>query len=149
MTNIHKTSIQPYSCKQMFDLICDIPKYPEFLPWCNKAEILSQNLTNGTVDAKVYIKKGILQTNFTTRNTLVNNKSISMELLDGPFKYLHGKWHLIELDKKATKVEFGLDYELANNSFSVVLRPIFNQISNMMLSSFCERAKSLYSQKNK
>ena len=153
MTDIHKTSIQPYSSAQMFDLICDIPKYPQFLPWCNQAEILSQNLDkdsgNEIVNAKVYIKKGILKTSFTTRNTLVKNKSINMELIEGPFEYLHGNWNLIQLEEKITKIEFSLNYKFSNNAFSVVLKPVFNQISNMMLSSFCERAKVLYSQKNK
>jgi ribosome-associated toxin RatA of RatAB toxin-antitoxin module len=152
MSNIQRTAIMPYSASQMYNLVCDINAYKDFLPWCADSKILKEiknkNAKNNgpehIVEAKLWVKKGLIETDFTTRNTLIENISLKMELLDGPFEFLDGHWEFIALNENACKIELKLSYRFANTAFSIALKPIFTQIGNKMLDAFCTRAKEVY-----
>ncbi len=144
MTELNRTALLPYSSEQMYELVCDIKSYPNFLPWCDSVDILKDDKKNNIIEAKLYVKKGFVETSFSTRNTLNKNISLHMDLLDGPFEFLEGHWEFVSLSKTACKVELKLSYRFANRAFSMALKPIFTQIGNMMLDAFCERAKQVY-----
>lgn len=98
----------------------------------------------GGMIATVGIKfKGIRQS-FTTRNTHDRPRSIDMELVDGPFRRLRGRWQFHELAPSACKVEFTLDYEIAGGLLGRALSPVFGQIAATFVDAFVKRAEALH-----
>lgn len=145
MPSISKSALVPYSASQMYDLVDKIPDYPKFLPWCGGAEELSRN--DDEVKASVTISHSGLNKTFTTNNRLQKNKMIEMELVNGPFKHLHGFWRFEALTETACKVSLDLEYEFSNKLLSLAVGPVFNQVANSMVDSFCQQADRLYSDK--
>ncbi len=126
----------------MYHLVDSIPLYPQFLPWCRTAQEYERN--SEEVKASIEIAKGAVTKHFTTLNRLEPHKSIEMQLVDGPFKHLHGFWRFSPLQSNACKVSLDLDFEFSNKLLSLAIGPIFNQIANTLVDSFVERAKKLY-----
>jgi len=128
----------PFSAETMYEIVNDVAAYPSFLPWCGGSKIMAEEDT--TMDASVLIKKGKLNYWFSTRNQLVKNQSIDMQLIDGPFKTLEGTWRFKSLDANSCKIELDLEFEFSLGLASSLLTPIFSQIANTMVDSFCARA---------
>jgi len=135
---IQRSALMPYSAETMFNIVNDVAAYPGFLPWCGDSKILSQD--EDSMDASVLMKKGVLNHWFSTHNELEANQSIDMKLIDGPFKKLEGSWRFHELDTDACKIELDLEFEFSLGLASTLLTPIFTQIANTMVDSFCARA---------
>lgn len=131
-----------FNAEQMFQLINDILAYPEFLPDCGDSKIISSD--NNKVTASLLVSKGGLKKWFTTENTLVTNQEVNMSLIDGPFKYLTGKWLLTPLSEEACKVSLQLDYEFSSKVFDLAFGRVFNGIANNMVQAFTQRAKEVY-----
>ncbi|MBO1926742.1 type II toxin-antitoxin system RatA family toxin [Thiomicrorhabdus sp. 6S2-11] len=142
MKTITRTALLPYSAKQMYDLVNDVPSYPQFLPWCGGAKVLQQDASS--MQASVTIAKAGIKQTFTTNNHLVDGKRIEMQLIDGPFKSMHGEWEFKVLDEDACKILFEIEFEVSNGILNMALGPIFEQIASTMVDSFCERAKQIY-----
>jgi len=147
MISIHKSALTQFSAKQMYDLVTDIPSYPEFLQWCNGSEVLSQS--HEEVVARVDINyKGIKQS-FTTCNKNMDAESIDMQLHDssGPFEHFAGCWLFTDLsqgDISGSKVEFKLDFTTQSKVLSGVFKSVFTQIVNSQVEGFVKRAEQLY-----
>ena len=90
MRTVNRSALVTYSAQQMFELVDDVDSYADFLPWCNRSEVLSRS--NNIVEAMVELQKGTITKSFTTRNTLTKYESIDLALLGGPFKSLAGGW---------------------------------------------------------
>lgn len=131
----------PYSAQTMFDIVNDVATYPEFLPWCGDTKITLQ--TDQTMQASVLMKKGKLNHWFSTDNNMVSGKKIEMTLIDGPFKSLDGVWEFTAFDETTSKVTLTLNFEFSIGITAVLLSPIFTQIANSMVDSFCLRAHEL------
>ncbi len=142
MKKISRTALQPYSARQMFELVNDVTRYPEFLPWCSKGEILQHG--DNEMIASVHIHKGPVRQQFTTRNRMMPDERIEMTLMDGPFKHLQGQWRFIPLAEDACKIEFDIEYEVAGGLFGKLLAPVFEQIATTLVDAFCQRARSEY-----
>lgn len=100
--------------------------------------------------ASIGISKGMLDKTFTTRNTLVKDKKIKLELVDGPFKQLTGYWEFQPLKTdNACKVLLKLDYEFDNVVLSMTAGPVFKQIANSLVDAFCKRATEVYGRHDK
>jgi ribosome-associated toxin RatA of RatAB toxin-antitoxin module len=143
MKKISRTALLPYSAKQMYDIVNDVADYPNFLPWCGDSEIVS--VTDLEMVASVTIAKAGIRQTFKTRNHLVPNERIEMQLLEGPFKSLKGEWSFKVLDEQACKIMFEVEFEVSNGLFNAAIGPIFEHITGTLVDSFCERAKQLYS----
>ena len=136
-----------YSAEKMFDLVNAVDRYPEFLPWCGGVEVFEQG--EQTLQAALKIDfKGIKQ-RFSTRNRIdrpVGNSSgsITMSLVDGPFRELDGQWRFNPLGDGACKIEFRLSYEFSSKLLDKVLGPVFNYIANSFVDAFVKRAEFLY-----
>jgi len=147
MISIHKSALTQYSAKQMFDLVVDIPAYPEFLQWCNGSEVLSKS--DDEVVARVDINYKGIQQSFTTSNKNSEAESIDMQLYDtsGPFEYFAGCWSFTDLsqgDVTGSKVEFKLDFTTQSKVLSGVFKSVFSQIVNSQVEGFVKRAEQLY-----
>ncbi|MGX5914407.1 type II toxin-antitoxin system RatA family toxin [Aliidiomarina sp. Khilg15.8] len=142
MPQIERTVLVPYSCQQMFDLVNDIPAYPEFIPGCSDARILQQD--GHRVDAELVISKAGFEQKFATRNHLVEPARIDMKLLSGPFKSLHGGWRFESMDNDACKVILHLDFEFSSRMLQFAFGKIFNEVNRRMVDAFAQRAKTVY-----
>ena len=142
MTHIERSALVMHSAQRMFDLVNDVKRYPEFLPWCIDAHIQSESDTS--LVAGLTIKKGGIKQSFTTRNEKQNPDWMSMELVDGPFKKLNGLFKFQPLSDEACKVIFQLDFEVAGKILGLTLTPVFKQASNTMVDAFVKRADELY-----
>ena len=142
MTAIHRSAIVPYSARQMFDLVADIPSYPKFLPWCAGARILSAH-DDETIAAIDIAYSGVHRT-FSTRNLMQHGKMLEMHLLEGPFSHLQGFWQFKELDATSCKISLDLEFEVANRIVGLVLTPAFSNIANQLVDRFHQRARDLH-----
>jgi len=142
MTVINKSALVPYSPAQMFALVDDIEAYPEFLPWCKRARILSR--TEDEVRATIELSKGGVEKAFTTCNRNQKNKMIEMRLVEGPFKRLEGFWRFDALGEDGCKVSLDLEFEFASRMLGMVVGPVFSQVANSLVDSFQQRAVDVY-----
>ena len=145
MTAIHKSALVPYSAHEMYRLVADIEAYPQFLPWCGGARVLSR--APDAIVAAIEIAYSGINKTFTTRNTLTPGARMTMELLDGPFKHLDGVWHFQELSAHESKISLDLDFEFANKLLAFALNSTFSKIADSMVDSFLQRAQRVYGQR--
>lgn len=142
MTTISKSALVSYSPAQMFALVDGIEAYPEFLPWCRGAKVLSR--TDDEVRATIELSKGGVEKAFTTCNRNQKNKMIEMRLVEGPFRQLEGFWRFDALGDDGCKVSFDLEFEFASRMLGMVVGPVFSQIANSLVDSFHKRAVEIY-----
>ncbi len=142
MTKVDRQALVPYSAGEMFELVRDVTSYPDFLPWCTGAEILSEE--GGIQLARLHISKGRIHQSFATRNTLKYPDSISMALLEGPFRYLQGLWRFEALGERACEVHLIMEFEFSSKVLELALGKIFTQITSSMMDAFCQRAVVVY-----
>ena len=131
----------PYTPEEMFALIADVARYPEFLPWCSSSTVLEVN--DELMRASLEVAKGGMSQKFVTRNVLVPGQSIEMNLEEGPFNQLHGLWIFKPLGEKACKISLDLSFDYAGPLVRATLGPLFNQAANTLVDAFCQRAKQL------
>jgi ribosome-associated toxin RatA of RatAB toxin-antitoxin module len=139
---IKHSAILPYSATQMFELVNAIEDYPHFLPWCKSAHIVERE--ENTVTATVEVSKGGVHKTFTTHNTSIPYKAITIELVQGPFDHLLGAWQFNALNETACSIDFTLDFKFKNKLSSLLLTPLFSYIGNTMIDAFTKRAIEVY-----
>jgi ribosome-associated toxin RatA of RatAB toxin-antitoxin module len=142
MVQVFHEVIEPYSIQQMFALVNDIAKYPEFVPDCIATGVISKQ--DNLLTAFIEVEKLGFKKSFTTINQLNEPNSIDMALLDGPFKHLKGRWQFTELDAQKSKVSFSLDFEFNNKLMGAVFTPIFKDVMINMVNAFSQRARQIY-----
>ncbi|XAH21135.1 type II toxin-antitoxin system RatA family toxin [Xylophilus sp. GW821-FHT01B05] len=145
MKTVHKSVLIWYSAEEMFQLVTDVAQYPQFLPWCDRTAVLSQDAEGMT--AQVGIAFSGLHQTFTTRNTHVPGREVRMELVDGPFSKLEGVWSFTpvgEGGQRACRVEFDLTYGFSSTALSMLVGPVFDRIAGSMVDAFVARAEKVY-----
>lgn len=147
MKTIHKSVLLTHSAPEMFALVTDVARYPEFLPWCDQSQILESS-TNGMV-AKVGMSISGIRQSFTTRNLHEPDSSVHMQLVDGPFSKLEGSWVFTPLgdgSMRACKVEFRLSYDFSSSTLAALVGPVFDKIAGSLVDAFVKRADAIYGQ---
>lgn len=139
---IDKTALVMHSAERMFELVNDVARYPEFLPWCDRTEILDQSQER--ITASMDIAKGGIRQRLTTRNRLQAPEIIDICLVDGPFRNLSGRWHFKPLDADACKVILTLEFEFTGSLSRMTFGQVFSHAANTMVDAFCRRADQLY-----
>jgi ribosome-associated toxin RatA of RatAB toxin-antitoxin module len=142
MPQVRRSALLPYSAAQIFDLVGDIERYPEFLPWCSDAQIVGSEPRE--VVAELTIMKGRISERFTTRNVLTYPDSIELQLVAGPFKRLSGMWRFTGLAAQGSKVELELDFEMSKSLIQKSLGILFAHAAGTMVDAFCTRARLVY-----
>lgn len=142
MPSISRSALVMYSVDQMFQLINDVLAYPQFLPDCGNSKIIAED--DNSVTAALLVSKAGLKKWFTTKNTHISNQQVQLELVDGPFNKLHGRWLLTPLSEDACKVSLELEYEFSNKVFDLAFGRVFNHLTNNMVQAFTQRAKEVY-----
>jgi len=139
---VTKSALVTFSAPQMFDLVADMDSYPQFLPWCAKAEILSRE-KNQICGRMEVARMGIHQA-FSTCNRFIPGERMELRLVDGPFRKLQGVWTFRPLREDACKVELMLDFEFSGKLIEKAFGGVFKQIANTLVDSFCKRAEEVY-----
>lgn len=134
--------VVPFSAEQMYELVNDVASYPEFLPWCSAAEVHEQS--EHYMMASVSLASGAVRQTFTTANTLEPGERIEVALVSGPFKQLNGFWSFETAGEGMSRINFRMSYEYKNRIIKLALNKIFTRIGDSLVSSFVERAHSLY-----
>ena len=141
MTAVKKSREVPYSCEQMYNIVNDIERYTDFLPYFSKSEVHHRD--DDEVQATLVIAAAGMTKSFTTRNRLQVNKMIELRLVDGPFNHLEGFWRFDSLET-GSLISFDLEFEFKGRMMSMMLGPVFEQVTNKMVDAFCDRAKVLH-----
>ena len=141
MTVVKKSRTVPFSCEKMYDLVNDIESYGEFLPYFVGSTVHHRD--EDEVQATLKINAAGVHKSFTTRNRLQANKMIEIRLIDGPFSHLEGFWRFDETSDGCL-ISFDLEFEFAGRLFSMLLGPVFEQITDKMVDAFCDRAQALH-----
>ena len=146
MKTVHKSVLIWFSADEMFALVTDVDRYPQFLPWCDQASILTQQ--DQTMTAKVGISFGGIKQSFTTRNAHVPGRQVHMELVEGPFSKLDGRWDFTPLgqDQRACKVDLTLRYDFNSVALAAIVGPVFDKIAGSLVDAFVKRANQVYGQ---
>ncbi len=153
MKRVHKSILLWYSPREMYDLVVAVDRYPQFLPWCERAEVLDHH--GDTMTARLHLAYAGVRHAFTTRNTHEPPRSVLVQLVDGPFSMLDGMWQFQPIgragaaagddaDPSACRIEFELDYAFANRALEAVLSPVFDKIANTLVDHFVRRAEQVY-----
>lgn len=145
MKTVQKSVLIWYSAEEMFALVKDVARYPEFLPWCSLGRVISED--EHGMEAEVGIAfKGLSQT-FVTRNTHVPGREIRLKLVKGPFSALDGVWTFTPVGQegeRACRVSFTLNYGFASHTLALLVGPVFDKIAASMVDAFVKRADQVY-----
>ena len=142
MPKVTRSALVSFSADQMFDLVNDVARYPEFLPGCSGSRVIESS--DSAMVASVDVSKAGISKTFTTSNRLAEGAEILMELVDGPFKKLQGGWYFTPLDDQACKVELKLEFEFSSHMIEMAFGKIFNELTSNMVNAFTQRAKQVY-----
>ncbi|MEO0360333.1 MAG: type II toxin-antitoxin system RatA family toxin [Pseudomonadota bacterium] len=137
----------PYSADQMYDLIADVPSYPEFLPWCAAARIRSRRPSGSAevVDADLVISFKLFRERFGSRVVLMpDEKKIDVSYLDGPFRYLENNWIFIPRGEGRCEVDFFVDFEFRSRALQAIIGVVFDEAMRRIVRAFEARAAELY-----
>jgi ribosome-associated toxin RatA of RatAB toxin-antitoxin module len=142
MASVSRSALVPYSAEQMFDLVADVDRYREFLPWCGDSRVLNRD--DDVMEATILISKAGIERSFTTRNRLQRGKMMEMRLVEGPFRHLDGFWRFHPLREDACRVSLDLDFEFSNRVITLAFGKVFTQIANTLVDAFVKRARDVY-----
>lgn len=140
---IERSAIVPYSAQQMFDLVNDVETYPQFMTGCVSAKVLER--TDDHLVARLELGRGGITQSFTTRNELRPPHTMTMNLVDGPFKVFQGTWSFTPRNETSCEVRFHLEYKFSNFLLDAAAGGMMSQTAGDQVKAVCDRAKQLYS----
>lgn len=141
MPGIHQTRTLPYTAEQMFDLVADVRRYPEFLPWVVATRIRSDSETEMVADMVVGFKA--IREKFSSRVDKKRPKSINVHYIDGPLSDLDNDW-IFEDVEGGCEIDFCVDFTFKNRIFERLAGAYFDRAFRKMMTAFEERAHELY-----
>ncbi|WP_029604860.1 type II toxin-antitoxin system RatA family toxin [Kozakia baliensis] len=130
-----------YSPEQLFDLVADVGKYPQFLPWCVRSVVKSQSEHELVADLTVGF--GPFRESFTSRVSLERPSRIRVRYEKGPFRYLNNVWTFTP-DPRGCRVDFFVDFEFRSRLLQNAIGVVFNEGVRLMVSAFIKRARDMY-----
>lgn len=142
MPHHHERRSLPHSAEQMYDLVADVSRYPEFLPWVSAIRIRKDTEDEMLADMIVGFKS--LRETFSSRVVKIPKKSIVVDYLDGPMKHLHNAWTFEDVEGGGSIVDFTVDFSFRNRVFEALAGQFFDSALRKMTTAFIERADALY-----
>jgi ribosome-associated toxin RatA of RatAB toxin-antitoxin module len=146
MRQLHRSALVAATPERMYELINDIERYPEFVPGCTAAQVLGRG--GDYIEARLEVGSGRLRTAFTTRNTLEPHRRITMDLVEGRLKSLHGVWTLTPVSSPESgeilgcRVELSLSFETAGGLAGLALGPLLERTAASLVDAFAGRART-------
>lgn len=132
----------PYPPEQLFDLVADVGRYPEFLPWVAAVRVRSDSETEMVADLVVGFRS--LKETFTSRVHKRRPEEIEIDYVEGPLKYLNNHWRFLPDGEGGTIVEFCVDFAFRNRLFEALAGQMFDRALRRMIGAFEDRAHVLY-----
>jgi coenzyme Q-binding protein COQ10 len=136
-----ETKVLPHTPEQVFDLVADVGKYPQFLPWCAAARVRSRNETEQVADLTIGF--GPFRESFTSRVKMERPALIRVTYENGPFRYLNNQWKFTA-DPGGCKVDFFVDFEFRSRILQSAIGVVFNEAVRRMVNAFIKRARDVY-----
>ena len=140
MREVKRSALVNQPPSRLYALINDIESYPRFLPWCTHAQVVSR--TPQEIVATLGVRQGPLQGEFTTRNTLTEDRSVRMQLVSGPFRTLDGLWLLTPLED-GCRVELTMRFAFRSSLTGLLFESKFAETVGSLLDAFVARARGL------
>jgi coenzyme Q-binding protein COQ10 len=132
----------PYPPEELFDLVADVRRYPEFLPWVAATRIRHDNDTLMIADLVVGFKS--LKETFTSRVSKQRPRKLTVEYVEGPLKYLKNDWEFIPNGRGGTDINFCVDFAFKSRLFETLAGQMFDRALRRMIAAFEARAHELY-----
>lgn len=132
----------PYSPEQLFDLVADVARYGEFLPWVSAVRVRSNSETEMVADMVIGFKA--LREKFTSRVEKKRPERVHVDYVDGPLQYLHNDWAFRPDGQGGTFVDFAVDFAFRSTLFEMLAGQMFDRALRKMIGAFEERATALY-----
>jgi ribosome-associated toxin RatA of RatAB toxin-antitoxin module len=139
MREVKRSALIAEPPARMYQLVNEIERYPEFVPWCAAARIESRK--ESEVVATLSIKRGPLHAEFTTRNLLEPDRRVLMQFVSGPFRVLEGLWTFTPLGELGCRVELEMRFEFANRVAGTLFEPLFENTAASLVDAFVKRAR--------
>jgi coenzyme Q-binding protein COQ10 len=133
--------IVPYRAEQLFDLVADVGKYPQFLPWCVGARVRSRTEEELVADLTIGFRP--FRESFTSRVQLDRPHQVRVRYENGPFRYLKNHWTFTP-DPKGCRVDFYVDFEFRSRLLQAAIGVVFNEAVRLMVNAFLKRAREVY-----
>ena len=149
MPTLNDSQTSPYTPQQLFALVADVERYPEFLPWCRAARILERG--DNEMLAELMISFNHLSERYTSRVVLTPPENGGMGAIDvtmtkGPFEHLINRWRFMPLPSGGTQIDFYLDFAFRSKILEKLIGSVFTKATEKMVSAFKQRADVLYRQ---
>jgi ribosome-associated toxin RatA of RatAB toxin-antitoxin module len=142
MQVVERSALVTFTAAQMYALVNDVERYPEFLPWCVGASVEDESATERSATLK--ISRGVLRTEFTTRNTLTPDSRIRLRLAHGPFRDLHGEWRFDPIGTRGSRVQFKVEFEFKNKLTATAFNAVFEALCGTIVDAFVARAQKIH-----
>ena len=139
---IRRTALVIHPAADMFRLVEDVERYPEFLSWCRSARLLER--TDAMQLASIEVAVAGVAQSFTTRNRLEPGQRLTLSLVDGPFRQLGGEWRFLQLGNAGSRVSLELTFDFASTLLSAAFRRGFSGIADRLVADFCRRADLVF-----
>ena len=134
--------VLPYTPEQLFDLVAQIERYPEFLPWCVAARVRSR--TENVVVADLVIGFKMVRERYTSRVTLERPRRIDVAYLEGPLKHMNNHWVFNPHPSGGTEIDFFVDFEFHSKVLQALIGALFHEALRRLVAAFETRARQLY-----
>jgi coenzyme Q-binding protein COQ10 len=132
----------PYTPEQLFDLVADVRRYPEFLPWVAAVRVRSDSETEMIADLAVGFRA--IKETFTSKVIKHRPHAIEIDYIEGPLKHLHNSWKFASDGAGGTNLDFSVDFAFRNRMFEMLAGQMFDRALRKMIGAFVERAHALY-----
>lgn len=142
MPGIRETRRLPYSAEQMFDLVADVGRYGEFLPWVIATRVRSNSEIEMVADMVVGFKA--IRESFTSRVAKIRPREIAVHYVDGPLSDLDNVWTFRVVDERTCEIDFLVDFSFKNRLFEKIAGQYFDKAFRKMVEAFEDRAAALY-----
>jgi ribosome-associated toxin RatA of RatAB toxin-antitoxin module len=142
MREVARSAIVPYSAEQMFALVADVERYPQFVPWVAAAHVLERG--PDSIVGQLEMHRAGLRERFTTRNVMHEPNAIELSLVSGPFKSLHGRWSFEPIGERGVRVSLHIRFEFANALLTLMLGRAFEKSCGELVDAFVKRARAVY-----
>jgi ribosome-associated toxin RatA of RatAB toxin-antitoxin module len=139
---IKRTALVTFTPEQMFDLVVDVERYPQFLPWVAAAELHARN--DRELMASMTMERAGVKQRFTTRNALERPEWMTMQLVEGPFRLLEGLWTFTPIGAAGTRVVLEMKFAFSNPVSSMLFGRSFEHSVGQLIDAFVQRAKQMY-----
>lgn len=142
MKTLHKSCIIPYLAKDMYNLVANIKSYPDFVPYCGSADILSEQ--DNVVSAFIEFNFQGIHKKFITENVMEPHNKITMKLVDGPLDTLSGNWEFTPVNETSSKISLNINYTVSGFAYASIFELVIGSVSDKILKSFVTRAHNIY-----